>query len=306
MKRHKRARALLSVVGIFFLSGAFTSGRLCLAKTDVLDIFVSIPPQAYLVNRVGGNLVKVHTLAEKGQDPHTFEPTPKQVIDLGNAKYYFTIGLPFEERLMAKIKDSSRKLAIIDISRGITRRMMSPDDKESEKGKAAHGHPQRDPDPHVWLSPPLLKIMAANIADALSTAAPEYRDDFRRNLIALDKDIDTVHNRIKEILKPFSGQTFLVYHPAFGYFGDTYGLHEEAVEQEGKSPSPKYLAQLISRAKADKARIIFVQPQFDKTSAKVIADAINGVVVKMDPLGYDVLDNLDHIAAEIEQSFAAK
>ncbi len=306
MKRQTVNNLAVILAGTLLLFCTFGHRGQCRAAAETLEIFVSIPPQAYLAARVGGNHVKVHTLAEKGQDPHTFEPTPKQIIDLGNSDFYFTTGLPFEYRLIKKIKSSSQKLAIIDISQGITKRMMPSDHQKHAERKENSDPHQGEPDPHVWLSPPLLKIMARNIADAITKAAPEYGHEFHDNLAALEKDIDSVHARIKEILGPFSGQTFLVYHPAFGYFGDTYGLHQEAVELEGKSPTPKHLAQFISEARAKNAKIIFVQPQFDKTSAKAIASAIGGAVIEMDSLAYDVLDNLIQMATKIEQSFAAK
>jgi len=304
MKRDSVHRVSV-LAGIVFLALALFAGNLCRAATEPLDIFVSIPPEAYLADRVGGDHVKVHTLADKGQDPHTFEPAPRQIVDLGHADLYFTMGLPFEHRLLEKIKSSREKLVVVDISKGITKRLMSADHHEDGESKEA-GHQQGEPDPHIWLSPPLLKIMAGNIAEALSKAAPEYRSDFQKNFDALAKDIDAVNARIKEILKPFSGQTFLVYHPAFGYFADAYGLHQEAVELEGKSPTPRHLAQLISEARAKHVKIIFVQPQFDKTSAEAIADAIGGTVIEMDSLAYDVLGNLQAMADKIERSFAAK
>jgi zinc transport system substrate-binding protein len=295
----------LPLAGILLLYAALVSSSRCRAGRKAVEIFVSIPPQAYLADRVGGSRVKVHILADKGQDPHTFEPTPKQIITLGDADLYFTTGLPFEHRLIEKIKNSSRTLTVIDISHGITRRLISPGHPEPGGNKGDSARPAPEPDPHIWLSPPLLKIMADNIYDALIKAAPEYRSEFRRNLTALEKDIDSVHARIKELLRPFAGHTLLVYHPAFGYFGDTYGLRQEAVELEGKSPTPKYLARFISEAKAENAKIVFVQPQFDRTSADVIADAIGGAVVEMDPLAYNVLGNLEQMAAKIEQSLGA-
>jgi zinc transport system substrate-binding protein len=296
---------LSAIAGILLLFWVVPSSQ-CQIEAEPLEIFVSIPPQAYLADRVGGTHVKVHILADKGQDPHTFEPTPRQIIELGHADFYFTTGLPFEQRLLEKIKNSNHQLTVIDVSQGITKRMMSPAHHEHAEGKGEASHRLGEPDPHIWLAPPLLKIMAENIADALIKAVPEDRRDFRQNLAGLEKDIDGVHDRIRKILRPFSGQTFLVFHPAFGYFGDTYGLQQKAVELEGKSPTPKHLAQFISEARAEKAKIIFVQPQFDPTSATVIAKAIGGAVVAMDSLAYDVLANLEQMAAKIEQSAAAK
>ena len=303
----KRSTSKISsaLMGAMLLAWLILSGSNTLAAQDLLEVFVSIPPQAYLVDQVGGTHVRVHTLSEKGQDPHSFEPTPKQVLSLGNADLFFTMGLPFEQRLLGKIKGSSPTLSVVDISSGITKRVM----QEEFHGAESHDEEERhrgEPDPHIWLAPPLVKIMAQNIAQALIQADPDHTAAFQLNLAAFERDLEILHRRIKKILKPLQGQAFYVYHAAFGYFGDTYGLEQRAVESAGKKPTPKYLSRLIGQAQTEKVRIIFVQPQFDKTSAQTIARAINGAVVEIDTLAYNVLDNLDHMATKIEHSLAAK
>ncbi len=111
-----------------------------------------------------------------------------------------------------------------------------------------------------------------------------------------------MHIKIKELLKPLAGRSFYVFHPAFGYFGDTYGLHQQAVETGGKTPSPKQIAELIESAIADKVKIIFVQPQFDPKSATAIADTIGGAVVEMNAMPSDILTNFEEMAQKIKQS----
>lgn len=258
-----------------------------------LPVFVSVPPLSYIAEQIGGKHVSVHVLVKPGQDPHTFEPTPRQIVTLGNARLFFKVGIPFEARLLKKILRKDQKLKVIDTASGITRRI-----------SADHHHQEIESDPHIWLSPPLLKIQGANMLKAYIEAAPDHAKEFQENYIQLSKDIDIVHIKIQKNLKPFAGQSFYVFHPAFGYFGETYGLRQKAVEFEGKKPTPKYLAQLIKQAKAENVKIIFVQPQFDKNSAISIAKAINGAVVEIDPLAENILKNLDEMATKIEMSFS--
>ncbi|MFH1742105.1 MAG: zinc ABC transporter substrate-binding protein, partial [bacterium] len=102
-----------------------------------------------------------------------------------------------------------------------------------------------------------------------------------------------------DLLKPYRGESFYVFHPAFGYFGDAYGLKQEAVELEGKAPTPRQLSTLIKKARTENVRIIFVQPQFDKKSAEAVSNSIDGAVVPMDPLAKDVLKNLEEMAMKV-------
>ena len=101
---------------------------------------------------------------------------------------------------------------------------------------------------------------------------------------------------------PDSTRRFLVFHPAFGYFTDAFDLQQRSVEIEGKAPTPRQLNRLIKDARAAKVKILFVQPQFDQKSARAVASAINGVVVRLDPLESDVLSNFQKIADEIEEA----
>ncbi len=263
-----------------------------------LHVFVSIPPQAYFVERIGGPYVAVDVMVSPGQSPHSFEPTPKQVAILSQADAYFEIGLPFEQRIVAKAREINPGLKLFDTRAGIALHQM----EEADEHAGAAGIP----DPHVWLSPRLAKILAKNTCDALSSMDPAHAAEFRKNLDALTADLDRVDASIALALAPLRGKQFFVYHPAFWYFGDAYGLKQVPVEQLGKEPSAKELAALIARAKAADVHVIFVQPQFPAKSAEAVAAAIDGSVVKIDDLSRDYLNNLETIASRINEGLGKK
>lgn len=276
----------------FCLPGASAAGP--------LQVFVSIAPQAYIVEQLGEGHVAVHVLVPEGRNPHTFEPTPKQIMELGRATLYFSLGMVFEGRLLEKIRGGNSRLQVIDCTEGITKRPLTEEEEAGAHEK--DGHQAGEPDPHVWLAPPLIKIMAANMTRALQDADPAHSAEYQDNYSRFSKRIDAVDARIRKLLKPLAGRTFYVFHPAFGYFGDTYGLRQHAVEMAGKTPTPKQLAATIAAAKADRVKIIFVQPQFDPKSATAIAAAIHGAVVPMDPMAGDLLTNLEEMAKDIEEA----
>jgi zinc transport system substrate-binding protein len=269
--------------------------------SSALEVFVSIQPQAGLVEAVGGDCVRAHVLIKPGQDPHTFNPTPRQMMALGRAKLYFKIGLPFEHRILSKTQHGEWQFAVIDTAEGIKRRTMNGHHDHDEIDSKNHDH-EVGLDPHIWLSPPLIKVQARNVADALAHADPGHAKEYRNNLERFLSRLNRTHERIQDMLRPYKGDSFYVFHPAFGYFGDAYGLHQEAVEVEGKRPSPRQLMNLIREAKAKDVRVIFVQPQFDQRSAQVVAQNIDGVVIPMDPLARDVLQTLEDMAGKMERA----
>lgn len=260
------------------------------ADTSRIKAFVSILPQAYFVERVGGPHVEVEVLVGPGQSPATYEPTPKQMARLGEAAVYFRIGTPFEKGFIDKLADTHTHLEIVDTRKGVRLRYF----KTSKGGSI--------PDPHIWLDPARVKIQAATICEALTRLAPEHRTSFERNLREFQRDLDGVDKEIAETLAPLKGSKFYVFHPAFGYFGDRYGLEQVAVEIEGKQPSPKQLSHLINKARSEGVKVIFVQPQYAKKDAETIAREIGGAVIPMNPLPRDYLDNLEKMAGLLRRA----
>jgi zinc transport system substrate-binding protein len=267
-----------------------------------LHVAVSIMPEAYFVERIGGERVSVQVLVGPGQSPHTYEVTPRQLEELSRAKLYFRIGIEFEERLVPRLERMFPELKVVDLRTGVPLRRMSADEAGDED---EHQHAGR-PDPHIWLSPVLVKIQAQTICDALVEIDPAHADQYRANLAAFAKDLDRVHARIAAALAPLKGRTIFVFHPAFGYFADTYGLQQVPVESEGKEPTAKQLAALIARAKAQGVKVIFVQPQFPAKAAEAVAQAIGGAVVPIDDLARDYLKNLEEMADKIKAALSGR
>ncbi len=278
---------IAKTLGVVLLTTATT------ATSAPLSVFVSIPPQAGLVERIGGEHVAVDVLVRPGQEPHLFEPTPKQMMGLGKADLYVQMGtLPFETRLVKKIRQAHPGLSVVDTSKGVRRRKL--------EGEDGHGH--EGTDPHIWLGPSAIRIQARSIAKALETAAPDRSEVFGKNLKKFEKELDLVDTEVREDLAPYRGRPVLVFHPSFGYFTDAYGLKQEVVEVQGKAPSPKQIRAAIQCAREAGARTVFVQPQFDAKAAETVARAIDGEVVRMDPLAKDVLKNLRAMGSVIEQA----
>ncbi|MFA6282549.1 MAG: zinc ABC transporter substrate-binding protein [Desulfurivibrionaceae bacterium] len=288
-----------AIAALFLAITGWAPSALAAPTTTKTRIFVTVPPQAYLAERIGGDAVEVHTLVGKGQDPHTFEPTPRQAAALAGASLFFTVDIPFEKQLVAKVAANNRNLRIVDSTRGIVRLPLAEDHHETH---AKEAHSGNEADPHLWLATDNLRLMADNMAAAMSVAMPEHKEALHRNLASLQREINELDKRLTTTLAPYRGKTFYVFHPAFGYFAQAYGLKQKGVEIGGKSPTPKQISALIRQAREDRVRTIFVQPQFDSKSGATVAQAINGTVVPIDPLDQEVLRNLAAIAAAIGQS----
>jgi zinc transport system substrate-binding protein len=258
-------------------------------RSKPIPVFVSIPPQAYFVKRIGGDQVAVHILLPAGKNPATYAPAPAEISKLSKAKVYFRIGLPFETLLISRIANLSKQIKIVDTRTGINLRRMNSHDKHQKGGS----------DPHIWMNPVLVKIQAEIIYNTLAALDPEGRLGYAERLNSFLIDLDTLHTSISQALRPVKGKSIFVFHPTFGYFADAYGIRQVAVEIEGKAPKGKDLSLFIKKAKKEKTQVIFVQPGFDSAAALKIAAAINGVVVQIDPLAENYIDNLKDIADKV-------
>ncbi len=277
-----------------------------------VKVFVSILPAAYFVERVGGPNVEVSVLVGPGQDPHTFDPTPKLMTKLANAQVLFKMGFPFEETLIKKVGSGFKNVEVVDLQQGIKLRAMTEEESEAEEAEHGHGeaeeheHEAGEMDQHTWLDPQLAKIQAKTIADTLIRIDPSHKDQYEKNLKGLQADLDAIHEQLTKALAPVKGRSFFVFHPAYGYFGDAYGLKQVPVQIGGKEPTARQLARLIDLAKEDGVRVIFVQPQFSKKTAEALAKGIGGAVVPLDDLAPDYLKNLQEMATKIDSALGSQ
>lgn len=255
-------------------------------------IFVSILPQAYFVRQVGGAYVDVHVLVGPGQSPATYEPTPKQMARLSRSRVYFRIGTPFEKGFVDKIARIFKNLIIVDMRKNVSLRYFE------------HAGGLEVPDPHIWLDPKRVKIQARTIYETLSGIDPAHKTVFEKNLLKFQDDLERVDAKITAVLLPVRGRKLYVFHPSFGYFCDSYGLDQVAIEVEGKEPSPKQLSKLIRQAKMDGVGVVFVEPQFMSKDARAVASAIGATLVPLDPLPGEYITAVENMAEIIRTSFS--
>lgn len=264
-----------------------------------IPVSVSIAPQAFFAEKVGGDRISVHVLLPPGRSPATYAPTPAQASKLSKSILLFRIGVPFETSLLRKIEQSGQDLRVVDTRKGITLRKIDGEAHAHDdhgQGETHDLHGTEGFDPHIWLDPLLVKTQAATMRDALTAVDPDGALNYQENCRLFEEELDDLDARIREVLAVVKGASLLVFHPSFGYFAEAYGLRQVAVEKAGKSPKGKQLTGLIKMAKKENVRIIFVQPQFDTHAAEKIAAAIDGAVVPLDPMSRDYIRNLETMA----------
>lgn len=405
-------------------SAASSEASTAAKKRDVLNVTVSIPPQAFIVKTVGKDKVKVNTMMEPSSTPETYEPGPKKMAELKDSALYLKIGVPFEAASIEKLAADYKNIRFADMAKGINFRKMEghfhphhhcdkgcaeacadckcgckegrecgcrhgeklekeecgadacalpgfdapkeekhehkgmhegcPHHKEhhcdkadcegcadgkcgckdgkgcdckdgkgcadckcgcKEEGKECkchegkgccghehkHGHHHHGMhDPHVWLDPMNLIVMTDNTVAELSAADPDNAAFYRENGEVLKAEIKNVNDEIAAQLKDVEGKSFVVHHPAFGYFAERFGLKQIPLEVEGKEPGAIDMAKVIDFIKKNNAKAVFMQAQIPDSVIKSVAEETKVRVITLDPLAENVLENIKKTADEIK------
>jgi len=253
--------------------------------------------------------VDVQVMVLPGASPTTYEPKPRQMAAIAKAKIYFSMGVPFERVWLKKIIASNKHLHIVAMDRGIQKRAMaslhSHEQTEQNAGGRALAHEAMAhgvTDPHIWLSPPLVILQARTVLIALMDMDPENGPAYEANFRTFMLEVLALDKELRRLLKPYRGQGFMVFHPAWGYFADTYHLKQIPVEMEGKTPKPAQLKTLITNARKHRIKVLFLQPQASSKIAEQVAKEIGAQVTWADPLAMDWSENLREVAGKFCQA----
>ncbi len=258
-------------------------------STDKPILFVSIAPQKYFIEQIAKDTFNVQVMIPKGHNPAHYEPSIKQMQHLSKSTYYFRIGMPFESVWIDRLARQNPQLQVIDIPKGIH---LLPLESHSKHNHSIH----TTLDPHIWTDPLLVIAISKNILQHLTLLLPQHKAFFQQNFQSFKQRLLDLDQYLGTQLQPLKDTSFLVFHPSWGYFAKRYQLQQVAIELQGKSPTPRYLANIIQYATYHHIRVIFVQPQFNQSIAKNIARTIPAHIITIDPLAENYIDNMYTVA----------
>ena len=321
---------------IFFVTALLLASLLS-AKPVVI---ASIAPVGYLAKAVGGDKIEVQSLA-KG-DVHSYEPKPNDMKAVAKASLFIAAGLEFEEAWIPRFKASAKNLVVVQSDAKIAKLKEEhsghAEHDEEHSGHAAKdkhaehsghvtkdkhaGHAEHDEkheaheehdeeheahaDPHVWLNPMLAITMARNISDALIAMDKANKDFYLKNFQKLMNDLLAFDESAKNELAGLKNRKFVVYHPAWGYFAEHYDLEQISIERNGKEPKIDEMASTVKMIKDENIKVIFADPNRSQKSAQVLASQTGAKVELLDPLGYNLLENLKIAVRAIKDANSPK
>jgi zinc transport system substrate-binding protein len=256
-------------------------------ENNHLNISVSIASVQWLVDQIGGELVKTHSLTSSGDDPHTYEPSPNQMTAMAESDLYLTVGVEFENAWIPKFVDANKNLTVVDIDEGIERIILGDHDHSTEN------HEHEGLDPHIWLSPERMKQIANKITATLNQFDPENASIYQANLEKTLTIIDEVDRKLDALLADPIRKEFLIVHPSLGYLADSYGLEMISIEIGGQEPSPAQLAEILHLSEEFGIHTLFNQLGTSPVNAQTLANQAGiSQIFEIDPMRYDWQANM--------------
>jgi len=287
----KKIFSLLIVTGLtlstLMLSACGNDSTSTEDESGKMVVAVSIVPETTFAKAVCGDLAEVITMIPPGSSPENYEPTPQQMVQFSESSIYFSIGVPTEgTAILPNVGD----VKVVHLEKAVSQ---AYPDRTFESGER---------DPHIWLSPKRAVVMVQAIADEMSVIDAPNKDTYEKNakeyiakLEKLDEDISSAWDGVQN-------RKYIVYHPAFGYLADDYGLEMFALEEEGKEATPQHLQEMIDLAKAENIKVIFYQEEIDSSQSKAYAEEIGGKTTQLSPLSADYIENLQKMADTIREA----
>jgi len=252
------------------------------AAAAPLSVFVSIPPQHYLLQRIAGDAVHISVMLEPGQSPETFDPSAQQMQALAGARLYFLAGVPFETGRVKTLARAYPDLRLVPCCGNLD--------------------PAHMVDPHYWTSPVNAMNMAETMYDALAAADPANAGTYHFNLDGLLSDLKSLDAYIRGRLQQRRTSVFITAHAAWGWFAQRYGLQEEALERNGREIGPRGMARLLEIARREQLHTVFVQDQFRTPVVTRLARQLDARLVRLDPLASDYIANMRGVADKMAEA----
>ncbi len=165
-----------------------------------------------------------------------------------------------------------------------------------EQDEHNHSGSHSGADPHTWSSPKEVFLIIDNMYEALVDLNPNHRDLYETNLIQLRRKVQETDSILQSYLSQSKQKAFIIYHPALTYLARDYGLKQYSIENEGKEPSPDQLKRLVDITRQENIRTIFIQQEFDRKNAEIIAKETNCRLVVINPLSYHWDEEIIRIA----------
>jgi len=286
-------------IAIVFITIFMTNGCKIKSVNETPEVItVSILPQKFFIDQLTGGSVKVNVMLPPGAGHATYAPTAQQLQNMSQSRLYVSMGhLGYEQTWLKRLTELSPNMAILNLSDSLN--LINSSEKHND-------HTHNDGiDPHIWMSPKVVAIFMPRLKAALLSNFPMLTDTIEKNYTLFMTKLNNLNQRTDTLVSLLPQKKFLIFHPALTYLARDYGLTQISIEEDGKEPSPAFLADLIQKAKKEKIPVIFIQKEYDIRNAQLIGREANIQIEQINPLAYNWLEEMERITGSLEKYLSA-
>ncbi|WP_312096289.1 metal ABC transporter substrate-binding protein [Niallia sp.] len=322
-KKFKLVSIMLLAVLIIAACGKGENDASSGANKEKIQVMTTFYPMYEFTKNIAGDKADVKLLIPSNQEPHGWEPTPKDIANV-QASDLFIFNSVYMESFVDTIKSAvdNKETVFVEASKGITLKEGTEDehdheseeenhdheseeadhdheseeedhDHESEEAEHEHSH---EKDPHVWLSPALAIKEVETITASLIEADPDNKETYQQNSEEYIAKLSTLDQKYQDALSKVEKKEMITQHAAFGYLASEYGLTQVPIaglspEQE---PDAQRLAELKDFAKEHDISVIY----FEETASQKVADTLASEIGAKT----EVLSTLEVLSTEDEEN----
>ena len=258
------------------------------AQADV-KVLTSIKPLQLIATAIQDGVGTPDVLLPPGASPHHYALRPSDVRRVASADLLYWIGPDMEAFMQRPLQSRTLPTVAVQQLQGLKLRHFAEDSHSHEEDASDHDHDHRPGslDAHLWLSTVNARVIAARMAADLATADPANTARYQRNLADFDKRLDALDGRIKSRVAGVAGKPYFVFHEAFDYFENAYGLSHAGVFSVASEvqPGAQHVAAMRSRLQEAGKTCVFSEPPMRPRLAETLTAGLPVKLAELDALG---------------------
>ncbi|PXX62037.1 zinc transport system substrate-binding protein [Pseudomonas sp. LAMO17WK12:I10] len=275
---------------LFALFVAFTASLFVISSAQAeVRVLTSIKPLQLIAAAVQDGIAVPEVLLPPGASPHNYALRPSDVRKVQSVELLYWIGPDMESFLPRVLKGRTLPALAVQDLPGLKLRHFAEDNHSHAEEADEHDHDHRPGslDAHLWLSPVNARVIADRMAADLSAADPANAARYQSNAKAFDQRLDALDARLKARLAPIAGKPYFVFHEAFDYFEDAYGLKHAGVFSVAAEvqPGAQHVAAMRMRLQEVGKTCVFSEPPLRPRLAETLVAGLPVKLAELDALG---------------------
>ncbi|MGX1183033.1 zinc transport system substrate-binding protein [Pseudomonas sp. F-14 TE3623] len=275
---------------LFSIFVAFVASFLLIGSAQAeVKVLTSIKPLQLIAAAVQDGIAVPEVLLPPGASPHNYALRPSDVRKVQSVELVYWIGPDMEGFLPRVLKGRTLPSIAVQDLPGLKLRHFAEDTHSHAEEADEHDHDHRpgNLDAHLWLSPINARVIATKMATDLSAVDPANAARYQSNLKAFDERLDALDLRLKARLAGIAGKPYFVFHEAFDYFEDAYGLKHTGVFSVAAEvqPGAQHVAAMRTRLQEVDKTCVFSEPPLRPRLAETLVAGLPVKLAELDALG---------------------